>query len=213
MGKLDQGSVAVCLWLVMVGGSWGLSEGWGSLKNDATELLPQFTEVLIPEPGNHSLNRAKQSNRRHFQHTDSQGRTEFSCRELRSTRYISDGSCRSLKPVRELICSGQCLPAHLLPNSIGRSRWWSRHRPSDYRCIPAHSRTQRARLRCQNGETRTYKVRVVTGCKCKRYSRQHNLSDAKSFGEKPAKAGRNKKKISRQESGSRDNRHELAGGY
>lgn len=106
------------------------------------------------------------------------GASELSCRELRSTRYITDGSCRSAKPVRELLCSGQCLPAHLMPNSILRGKWW-RSNASDYRCIPAHSRTRRVQLQCPSGNTRTYKIRVVTSCKCKRFRPHHNQSVAK----------------------------------
>lgn len=106
------------------------------------------------------------------------GPSEMSCRELRSTRYITDGSCRSAKPIRELVCSGQCLPAHLMPNSIVRGKWW-RNSAADYRCIPAHSRTRRVQLQCPNGNTRTYKIRVVTSCKCKRFRPHHNQSVAK----------------------------------
>uniref|UniRef100_A0A8C6P5L4 Sclerostin n=1 Tax=Nothobranchius furzeri TaxID=105023 RepID=A0A8C6P5L4_NOTFU len=106
------------------------------------------------------------------------GASEMSCRELRSTRYITDGSCRSAKPVRELVCSGQCLPSHLMPNTIVRGKWW-RSSASDYRCIPAHSRTRRVQLQCSNGNARTYKIRVVTSCKCKRFRPHHNLSDVK----------------------------------
>uniref|UniRef100_A0A8C6U790 Sclerostin n=1 Tax=Neogobius melanostomus TaxID=47308 RepID=A0A8C6U790_9GOBI len=104
--------------------------------------------------------------------------SELSCRELRSTRYITDGSCRSAKPVRELVCSGQCMPSHLLPNSITRGKWWRRN-ASEYRCIPAHSRTKRVQLHCPSGNTRTYKIRVVTSCKCKRFRAHHNQSEAK----------------------------------
>ncbi|KAG7256866.1 hypothetical protein CRUP_017216 [Coryphaenoides rupestris] len=124
---------------------------------------------------------------------------ELSCRELRSTRYITDGSCRSAKPVRELLCSGQCMPSHLLPNSIARGKWW-RSGATDYRCVPAHSRTQRVQLHCPasaaaaaargSASSRTYKIRVVTSCKCKRYSRHHNQSEAKEASPKPR---RNKK--------------------
>lgn len=106
------------------------------------------------------------------------GASELSCRELRSTRYVTDGSCRSAKPIKELVCSGQCLPAHLMPNAIGRAKWW-RSSTSEYRCIPAHSRTRRIQLRCPNGNTRTYKLRMVTSCKCKRFRAHHNQSEAK----------------------------------
>lgn len=106
------------------------------------------------------------------------GASELSCRELRSSRYVTDGSCRSAKPIKELVCSGQCLPARLMPNSIGRGKWW-RSNTSEYRCIPAHSRTRRIRLRCPNGNTRTYKMRTVTSCKCKRFRAHHNQSEVK----------------------------------
>lgn len=116
----------------------------------------------------------------HSSHPDP---SEMSCRELRSTRYITDGSCRSAKPIRELICSGQCLPSHLMPNSIVRGKWW-RNSAADYRCIPAHSRTRRVQLQCPNGNTRTYKIRVVTSCKCKRFRPHHNQSVAKEVPKK-----------------------------
>lgn len=116
------------------------------------------------------------------------GASELSCRELRSTRYISDGSCRSAKPVKELVCSGQCMPSHLVPNFITRGKWW-RNNASDYRCIPAHSRMRRIQLRCPNGNSRTYKIRAVTSCKCKRFRTHHNQSEAKEV----PKRQRNKK--------------------
>ncbi|XP_040924299.1 sclerostin isoform X2 [Betta splendens] len=115
--------------------------------------------------------------------------SEMSCRELRSTRYITDGSCRSAKPVKELVCSGQCMPAHLMPNSIGRGKWW-RSGATDYRCIAAHFRTRRVQLQCPSGTARTYKIRVVTACKCKRFRPHHNQSVAKEV----PKAQRNKKR-------------------
>lgn len=77
-----------------------------------------------------------------------------------------------------------------MPNSILRGKWW-RSSSSDYRCIPAHSRTQRIQLQCPNGPNRTYKIRVVTSCKCKRYTRHHNKSDVKELSSK--KPRRNKK--------------------
>ncbi|KAI4873514.1 hypothetical protein NFI96_032596 [Prochilodus magdalenae] len=193
---------------------------WGALKNDATELITEYTEDTPhvdeqrPPLSNTTMNQAKNGGRRPSANSPTYGKTvaaaqsvvfrpdliifsfclylgasEVSCRELRSTRYITDGSCRSAKPVKELVCSGQCLPAHLMPNSILRSKWW-RNNASDYRCIPAHSRTQRIQLQCPNGQNRTYKIRVVTSCKCKRYTRHHNQSDAK---EPSQKTRRNKK--------------------
>ncbi|XP_058477798.1 sclerostin [Solea solea] len=163
-------------------------KGWKVLKNDATEILPEYREntrtvqEAVPQAnsGRNSSstanNRAKTGGR--GANTVSYSASELSCRELRSTRYITDGSCRSAKPVRELVCSGQCMPSHLMPNSILRGKWW-RSNASEYRCIPAHSRTQRVQLQCPSGNTRTYKIRVVTSCKCKRFRPHHNQSEAK----------------------------------
>ncbi|XP_066521209.1 sclerostin [Hoplias malabaricus] len=185
------------------------AEAWGALKNDATELITEFTEEHTPHtppqqdrhpPGNSTINQAKNGGRRQSANTGPQyGASELSCRELRSTRYITDGSCRSAKPVKELVCSGQCLPAHLMANSILRSKWW-RSNASDYRCVPAHARTQRVQLHCPNGQSRTYKIRVVTSCKCKRYTRHHNQSDVK---EPSQKQRRNKKHTRVQQSRGR----------
>ncbi|XP_039991791.1 sclerostin [Xiphias gladius] len=186
--------------LLLLQGCCTAVRGWKVLKNDATEILPEYTEnagtpqEAMPRANNGSSNsnsntmnnRAKHAGR--TANTVSYSASELSCRELRSTRYITDGACRSAKPVRELVCSGQCMPAHLMPNSIVRGKWW-RSSASDYRCIPAHSRTRRVQLQCPNGNTRTYKIRTVTSCKCKRFRPHHNQSMAKEV----PKVQRNKK--------------------
>ncbi|XP_029384407.1 sclerostin [Echeneis naucrates] len=202
-------SGSALLLLLLLQGCCTAVRGWKVLKNDATEILPEVQPETppetLPEPGdggraaqqamlqagngsssNGMNNRAKNGGR--GANTVTYSASELSCRELRSTRYITDGSCRSAKPIRELVCSGQCMPAHLMPNSIVRGKWW-RSSASDYRCIPAHSRTRRVQLQCPNGNTRTYKIRVVTSCKCKRFRPHHNQSVAK---EAP-KTQRNKK--------------------
>ncbi|KAL0984179.1 hypothetical protein UPYG_G00138190 [Umbra pygmaea] len=183
--------------LLLLEGCCTVVQGWRVLKNDATENIPEYTEEIQPSEkpiihanNSNTMNRPKHGGRRSSANTASYSASELSCRELRSTRYITDGSCRSAKPVKELVCSGQCMPAHLQPNSIVRGKWW-RSSASDYRCIPAHSRTQRVQLHCPSGNSRTYKIRVVTSCKCKRYTRQHNLSDIKQMSS--PKPRRNKK--------------------
>ncbi|XP_068161612.1 sclerostin [Antennarius striatus] len=186
--------------LLLLQGCCTAARGWKVLKNGATEILPEYTEnTRTPhEATTHALNgsddndissvnnRAKNGGK--TANTVSFSASELSCRELRSTRYITDGSCRSAKPVKELVCSGQCMPAHLLPNSITRGKWW-RSNASEYRCIPAHSRTKRVQLQCPNGNTRTYKIRAVTSCKCKRFRPHHNQSEVKEV----PKRHRNKK--------------------
>uniref|UniRef100_A0A4W4E6T5 Sclerostin domain-containing protein 1 n=1 Tax=Electrophorus electricus TaxID=8005 RepID=A0A4W4E6T5_ELEEL len=148
-----------------------------ALKNDATEML--YSHVADPvedAPGNASLNRARSGGR--GLESAPPERHLVGCRELRSTKYISDGQCTSISPVKELVCAGECLPALLLPNWIGGHgrRAWGRAGGPDWRCVNDKTRTQRIRLQCQDGSSRTYKIAVVTGCKCKRYLRQHNES-------------------------------------
>nr|XP_023658324.1 sclerostin domain-containing protein 1 isoform X1 [Paramormyrops kingsleyae] len=151
-----------------------------TFKNDATEIL--YTQVLTPvaeAPSNTSLNRARNGGRSLGNTERRVDRSQVGCRELRSTKYISDGQCTSINPIKELVCAGECLPAQMLPNWIGGSygrKFWSRRNDQDWRCVNDKTRTQRIQLQCQNGSTRTYKITVVTSCKCKRYSRQHNES-------------------------------------
>uniref|UniRef100_A0A3B5LB48 Sclerostin domain-containing protein 1 n=1 Tax=Xiphophorus couchianus TaxID=32473 RepID=A0A3B5LB48_9TELE len=152
-----------------------------AVENDATERV--FSHVS-PAPAvelhsNASLNSACK-NGPICSPTD---RSQIGCRELRSTKYISDGHCTSVNPIKELVCAGECLPARMLENWIGTSRgrkFWARRSSShDWRCVNDKTRTQRIQLQCQDGTTRTYKITVVTSCKCKRFSRQHNESGGK----------------------------------
>ncbi|CAJ0964600.1 unnamed protein product [Ranitomeya imitator] len=115
---------------------------------------------------------------------------QVGCRELRSTKYISDGQCTSLRPLKELVCAGECLPLPILPNWIGGGyglKYWSRRSTQEWRCVNDKMRTQRIQLQCADGTTRTYKVTVVTSCKCKRYTRQHNESSHNYEGVSPLK--------------------------
>ncbi|KAF3692352.1 Sclerostin domain-containing protein 1 Ectodermal BMP inhibitor [Channa argus] len=159
-----------------------------AFKNDATEVL--FTQGNAPVPevqSNVTLNRARTGGRGASGTEQDRGvptdRNQIGCRELRSTKYISDGHCTSIKPIKELVCAGECLPAQMLQNWIGSAysrKFWSRRSSNqDWRCVNDKTRTQRIQLQCQDGSTRTYKITVVTSCKCKRYSRQHNESGHK----------------------------------
>ncbi|KAG7459632.1 hypothetical protein MATL_G00212680 [Megalops atlanticus] len=189
--------------LLLLQGYFTSVKGWRVFRNDATENIPDYSEDTQPpeEPvqlSNNTMNRAKhggrsQGGRSSSGNADSYGASELSCRELRFTRYVTDGSCRSAKPVKELVCSGQCVPSHLLPNAILRGKWW-RGSTSEYRCVPAHTRVQRVQLRCPRARRRTYKMRVATSCKCKRYTRQHNQSEAKPPA-RPRSSGRKRARL------------------
>ncbi|KAK7886207.1 hypothetical protein WMY93_025828 [Mugilogobius chulae] len=160
-----------------------------ALGNDATELVSSSASRSVHSPERQSnvsvLNRARSGGRGTAGETHGRDKVQIGCRELRSTKYISDGHCTSIKPIRELVCAGECLPAQLLPNWIGGthgSRVWGKKSSAggqDWRCVNDKTRTQRIQLQCQDGSSRTYKITVVTSCKCKRYSRQHNQSAGK----------------------------------
>ncbi|XP_071385607.1 sclerostin domain-containing protein 1-like isoform X1 [Centroberyx affinis] len=156
-----------------------------AFKNDATEMLYPHVSAPVQEPqSNVSMNRARNGGRGAggAAAQDRGERGQIGCRELRSTKYISDGQCTSINPIKELVCAGECLPAQMLPNWIGGGygrRFWSRRSNQDWRCVTDKTRTQRIQLQCQDGSARTYKITVVTSCKCKRYSRQHNESGNK----------------------------------
>ncbi|XP_030406565.1 sclerostin domain-containing protein 1 isoform X1 [Gopherus evgoodei] len=164
-----------------------------AFKNDATEIL--YTHVVKPVPAspssNSTLNQARNGGR-HYGRTglDRNNRVQVGCRELRSTKYISDGQCTSINPLKELVCAGECLPLPVLPNWIGGgygTKYWSRRSSQEWRCVNDKTRTQRIQLQCQDGSTRTYKITVVTACKCKRYTRQHNESSHNFEGSSQAK--------------------------
>ncbi|KFQ05582.1 Sclerostin [Haliaeetus albicilla] len=182
---------AVCSVCVLIQIAFRSVEGWQMFKNDATEIIPEITENTETPmeqafSNNNTMNQAKHGGRHIQQAPDPNDASGFSCREMRTTRYVTEGPCRSIKPVKELVCSGQCVPSHLLPNSIGRGKWW---------------------------QTRTYKFRAVTSCKCKRYTRYHNQSELKDFGKETVRPQKNKKpRLSRARS-SKSNQHELENAY
>ncbi|XP_061080940.1 sclerostin-like [Conger conger] len=196
--------------LLVLQGCFSAARGWRVFKNDATENIPDYTEeTRSPEEplqrANNTLNRAKQGvrspgGRRFSGNSESYGSSELSCREVRLTHYVTDGSCRSAKPVQELVCAGQCVPAHLLPNSILRGKWWRGGGP-EFRCVPAHSRVRRVQLHCAAGGRRNHKIRIATSCKCKRYTRQHNQSEART----PPRPHGNKRRSRGHQDQSRNN--------
>ncbi|KAM6974447.1 sclerostin domain-containing protein 1-like [Tautogolabrus adspersus] len=153
-----------------------------AVHNNATESISSDpVEETREDPVQEDLNQARNGGRRSPDPVSTgPDQSQVGCRELRSTKYISDGQCTSSNPIKELVCAGECLPSHLLPNWIGgrayNGRYWSRRDAQEWRCVIDRTRTQRIRLECQDGTSRTYKITVVTSCKCKRYSRDHNDS-------------------------------------
>jgi len=99
------------------------------------------------------------------------------CKALRSKRYISDGFCTSLKPVEDLVCTGNCLPIRDLPWYAEFIKVWSAEKSRQYQCVDDLVRHRKVTFVCESGETRTYDIKVVRSCKCKRnHPRNHNQS-------------------------------------
>uniref|UniRef100_A0A671FIB9 Sclerostin domain-containing protein 1 n=1 Tax=Rhinolophus ferrumequinum TaxID=59479 RepID=A0A671FIB9_RHIFE len=206
-----------------------------AFKNDATEIL--YSHVVKPVPAqpssNSTMNQARNGGR-HFSNGLDRNRTkstsqnclwrfpgaflrqlqearvQVGCRELRSTKYISDGQCTSISPLKELVCAGECLPLPVLPNWIGGgygTKYWSRRSSQEWRCVNDKTRTQRIQLQCQDGSTRTYKITVVTACKCKRYTRQHNESSHNFESMSPAKPAQHHRERKR---ASKSSKHSMS---
>ena len=111
---------------------------------------------------------------------------QVGCKELRSQRYLSDGLCTSVRPITEVLCTGHCVPPRQLPWYAQFVKVWARTKVLEWRCVTAVVRHQRVSLLCDNGDTRTYRVRVVKACKCKRYMSPQN----RTTGGKPARRRR-----------------------
>ncbi|ESO96494.1 hypothetical protein LOTGIDRAFT_88167, partial [Lottia gigantea] len=99
---------------------------------------------------------------------------QLGCTELRAKRYISDGFCTSMKAIKEVVCAGNCLPIRDIPWYAEFIKYWSRDKYRDFQCEEDVVRRKKVRLLCQNGEYRSYKIKVVKSCKCKRMRSIHN---------------------------------------
>ncbi|XP_022104273.1 sclerostin domain-containing protein 1-like [Acanthaster planci] len=108
---------------------------------------------------------------------------DLSCTELRSKRYISDGFCTSTRPITEMVCTGECVPRSLLNEGADIVKVWGRTKTKEWRCVNDVVKLRRVHLVCNNGETRTYRIRTVKSCKCKRYDKRHNDSDLENTNE------------------------------
>lgn len=122
---------------------------------------------------------------------------QVGCKELRSKRYISDGFCTSIKPITEVVCTGHCLPIRNLPWYAEFLKVWSRTKILEWRCVNDVVRKKRVPLLCENGDTRTYRIRVVKSCKCKRYMRRQNQSNLDIKSERQQKDRKRRRRTDR----------------
>ncbi|KAL5010929.1 hypothetical protein ScPMuIL_013234 [Solemya velum] len=133
----------------------------GRTSGDSEKLIGNSTDTQVP--------------RNYYPYP---GDVQVGCSELRAKRYLSDGYCTSTKPLMEVVCAGQCLPIkeENLPWWAEFVKYWARQKIRQYRCEEDITKRRKVRLRCENGETRTYRIKVVKSCKCKRYVKQQNDS-------------------------------------
>lgn len=95
-----------------------------------------------------------------------------------------------------MVCTGNCLPISDLPWYAEFIKVWSRTKTLQYRCVDDSVRYKRVTFVCDSGETRSYKIRVVRSCKCKRYLRNQNESPADHQPERSENRGRRLQKLS-----------------
>ncbi|XP_043545759.1 sclerostin domain-containing protein 1a [Chiloscyllium plagiosum] len=197
---------------------FAFDKGIEQTKNDATEIFYNRKVLQHDSPSNLTLNQARNGGRQPNPSDLSRNdRSQVGCRELRSTKYISDGLCTSINPVKELVCAGECLPVPVLPNWIGGygRKYWSRRNAQEWRCVTDKTRTERIQLQCQNGGTRTYKITVVISCKCKRYTRRHNessntnIEEALPTNKRRFRGKKRSRKIQQEETKHKANWHEV----
>ena len=132
---------------------------------------------------------------------------QVGCKQLRSKRYISDGFCTSLKPITEVVCTGHCLPVNDLPWYAEFIKVWARTKVLEYRCVENIVKRRKVKLNCENGETRSYRIKVVKSCKCKRFMHQQNISHVRKNGNHEVKSTPNDKEIKRARRREQRKRH------
>ncbi|KAK7482386.1 hypothetical protein BaRGS_00026405, partial [Batillaria attramentaria] len=115
---------------------------------------------------------------------------QVGCRELRAKRYISDGFCTSTKPIKEVVCAGHCLPIMDLPWYAEFVKVWARSKLRDWQCAEDVVKRKSVHLLCQNGQYRTYRIKVVKSCKCKRRRKSDNKTGGKRRGTRKGKKRR-----------------------
>lgn len=131
-------------------------EATASLTNDTAGLRKEPLETLELE-----------------QPDKTSGILNLGCTGIRFRRYVSNGFCTSRRPLRDMICDGDCLPMDQLPFFPNFSKIISRHK-REWRCVADDRRTKKVKLICNDGTMRKYRVSVVRSCKCKRYTHKQN---------------------------------------
>ncbi|XP_071103946.1 sclerostin domain-containing protein 1-like [Haliotis cracherodii] len=173
--NVDWGS---CLVVLLV---WWLGTGPSHGQTDNSKS--GNTSTLVPSPET-----TRKAARSHHLEDDIQ----VGCRQLRAKRYISDGFCTSTKPINEVVCAGNCLPIRQLPWYSEFVKYWSNDKLREWECEEDMVRRKKVRLLCQDKTYRTYKIKVVKSCKCKKTVDEHNKTKQRKKKKKRRRRKNNK---------------------
>ncbi|XP_012936272.1 uncharacterized protein LOC101849282 [Aplysia californica] len=126
---------------------------------------------------------------------------QVGCRELRARRYITDGFCTSEKPVKEVVCAGNCLPIMDMPWYAEFVKTLARTKLRDWQCVEDVVKKKRVKLLCLNGDIRVYRIKVVKSCKCKKISNLHNRTSYRGKTKKRRRRRRRRKQDRKNKAG------------
>jgi len=109
------------------------------------------------------------------------------------------------------VCAGQCMPIkeQNLPWWAEFTKYWAKPKYTEWRCVEAVTKLKKVQLMCENGETRTYKIKIVKSCRCKSYEREPNRTgrNSSSGSVKKDKGGKDKgKKNNNKSPADKDNK-------
>ncbi len=103
------------------------------------------------------------------------------CRRVRLSRFIGnkDRNCTSIKPVRYSLCGGFCLPKFRLTQLLFGHDYKRIIEKTKYRwrCVSDTYKYKKVRVICpDDGSVVRYRIKVINGCVCKEFKRQHNAA-------------------------------------
>lgn len=84
-----------------------------------------------------------------------------------------------MKPIKEVVCAGNCLPIRQLPWFAEFVKYWSRKKLREFQCEEDVVKRKKVTLLCKDGGVRKYRIKVVKSCKCKRTVEDHNRTKTK----------------------------------
>ncbi|EDO37569.1 predicted protein [Nematostella vectensis] len=150
-----------------------------SHKHVRPERLTPTTKPRAPNTSNtsHGAKTVEENDLVLEQPKQQTGILNLGCVGIRIKRYVSNGFCTSNRAIKDMICEGRCLPMDELPFFPDYSKVLSATK-REWRCVPDRKRRRNVNVTCNDGTKRKYRILVVRSCKCKRYTRKQNMTNA-----------------------------------